>query len=522
MSIPLTNLKVACILDEFSYECFRHECEWIKVGPDDGIETIDREQPHLLFVESAWRGNDHAWRFKLGNYKNNDYHEIERLVAHCKSKGIPTVFWNKEDPVHFEFFLRVASLFDYVFTSDENMVARYKEKLGHDRVYVLCFAAQPKIHHPKRVANYRAKNVFFAGTYYGSHHKERTADMEILLKTAAKFGLDIFDRNYNIKSSFRYPFHFQSFIRGHLPYNELVEVAKQYKVALNVNSVKNSPTMCARRVFELLSSGITVLSNRTKAMDTLFRNTVLTYTDPLSIRQTLRMALQNEEWRRKHEVKAMRYVHSRHTYRDRLYQIATTCRLPVLPPSRPKVAVISYANDETGLKTMIERVKKQHYPHKNVLLFAPSELIKQFDQTETTIAFIDRSKQTVPLETWLNDEQFVAFFHPDHYYGPFYLTDLIHATAYSDRNVIGKGSFYEYTTTFTLMNEEHIYDDVESVQADRSIIHRDVITDKKISFIDLIANNVNEKAFSIDPFNFLRDYFRTRKISTYELEKIIC
>ena len=35
------------------------------------------------------------------------------LVRHCQARGIPTVFWNKEDSPNFEHFWRTAVLFDH-------------------------------------------------------------------------------------------------------------------------------------------------------------------------------------------------------------------------------------------------------------------------------------------------------------------------------------------------------------------------------------------------------------------------
>ena len=65
---------------------------------------------------------------------------LQALVQHCRDAGVPTVFWNKEDPPHFEDFLDTARLFDHVFTTDAECVPAYRERLGHDRVGVLPFA----------------------------------------------------------------------------------------------------------------------------------------------------------------------------------------------------------------------------------------------------------------------------------------------------------------------------------------------------------------------------------------------
>ena len=74
--------------------------------------------------------------------------EVIEILNWAKDMKCPTIFWNKEDPVHFKSFLNVAKLFDYVFTTDIDCIQRYKNALDHDRVYLLPFAVQPKLHNP--------------------------------------------------------------------------------------------------------------------------------------------------------------------------------------------------------------------------------------------------------------------------------------------------------------------------------------------------------------------------------------
>ena len=77
---------------------------------------------------------------------------LVELVDWCREHGVPTVFWNKEDPVHYDDFLDTARLFDHVWTTDVERLDDYRRDLGHDRVGVLPFAAQPAVHNPVRPA----------------------------------------------------------------------------------------------------------------------------------------------------------------------------------------------------------------------------------------------------------------------------------------------------------------------------------------------------------------------------------
>ena len=95
---------------------------------------------------------------------------LRELVAWCKEQGIPTVFWNKEDPPNYERFIETAKLFDRVFTVDVDCVPRYVKDLGHDRVEVLPFAAAPRIHNPIAAPDGRTFDIAFAGTYFAEKH----------------------------------------------------------------------------------------------------------------------------------------------------------------------------------------------------------------------------------------------------------------------------------------------------------------------------------------------------------------
>lgn len=530
MTTLLSNLKVACILDEFSYECFRHECMLLKIGPSNWKKILAKEKPDLLLVESAWRGNDGAWKLKVGSYKNNDRKDIKELVNWCKNHKIPTVFWNKEDPVHFDFYFETAKLFDYVYTTDKNMIKKYKNKLGHQNVFVLPFAAQPKIHNPLKISKSKEKNICFAGTYYGDHHPERKVDMDILLSVSAKYGLDIFDRNYNIRSNFRFPDEYQKFIKGHMPYNKLVNACKEYKVNLNVNSVKDSPTMCSRRVFELLASGVTVISNQATAIEQTFQGIVPTFNNTSSLDKILKKAIHDENWRLKNELKGIRLVYGKHTYAHRLYQIATNCRINCKPSYNPKLQIIGYANNQQEVEKIIKTYKQQEYKNKALTIFTSFNKSILSKNKIVDVDIINSNKlDSIPiLMKLIQGSDYFALFNPSHYYGHHFLTDLVTASVYTDARIIGKGSFYMITDPgLYLVKGTETYSFGRNILNDACIIHRSVLEGgKNIKLLHFIENKVMSSPFrkvskfSIDPFNFLYDYNKLEAERTELIEQI--
>ena len=105
---------------------------------------MEEARPELLLVESAWMGNGGKWRNRIIGFENLEDNPLLELLQYCRKIGIPTAFWNKEDPPHFDEFIGAAREFDFVFTSDADCIPLYREALGHDRIYELPFAAQPQ------------------------------------------------------------------------------------------------------------------------------------------------------------------------------------------------------------------------------------------------------------------------------------------------------------------------------------------------------------------------------------------
>ncbi|MBF8808482.1 MAG: hypothetical protein IC227_09595 [Enterococcus lacertideformus] len=231
--------------------CFGEEAQLISFTPQTWKQILTQNHPDLLLVESAWHGNNRTWEYKIGKYHGEDRSEIKALLQWCKEKEVPTVFWNKEDPFHFDKFIETAKLFDYIFTTDVSMIPKYENVTKKKNVSYLSFAAQPSIHNPTKIIKSRKEKICFAGTYYANRHEERKKDLNVLLSLAQEYGLDIYDRNYyRQEPEFKYPKEYQENIVGTLHYSEILNAYKGYKFLLNVNSVKHSESMFSRRVFE--------------------------------------------------------------------------------------------------------------------------------------------------------------------------------------------------------------------------------------------------------------------------------
>ncbi len=322
------RLRVASILDEMSAACFAPECDLVPLSLTGWAEELDERPPDLLLVESAWNGNGGEWQYRIAQYPRGDLvglPALHELLDGCRERGIPTAFWNKEDPVHFERFAEAAALFDHVFTTDAGCVERYRALPGRERTVVpLPFAAQPRIHNPAAVVPERSASPCFAGAWYRDRHPDRRRALEALLDAARPYGLVIYDRSFGVDDgAFGFPDRFAPHVLGQLPYERILDVYKSHRVFLNANSVVDSPTMCSRRVFELAACDTAILSTPGAALVALLGEGVVEEAgDEEAAAVALERLLGDEADRRRRTRAARRAVFAAHTYADRLATIA--------------------------------------------------------------------------------------------------------------------------------------------------------------------------------------------------------
>lgn len=62
----LAKLKVAAVMDEFTYHSYAPECNLRQLTSEGALDELETFQPDLLFIESAWRGKDELWNRKIG------------------------------------------------------------------------------------------------------------------------------------------------------------------------------------------------------------------------------------------------------------------------------------------------------------------------------------------------------------------------------------------------------------------------------------------------------------------------
>lgn len=441
-NLPLRAMKVACVMDEFTFHCYEPECNLFPLTPEHATEELEAFSPDLLFIESAWRGKDELWNRKIGTLSQ----ELRAVLQWCKQRQVPTVFWNKEDPVHFETFLTTAQQFDFVFTTDIDCIARYKAALGHERVYLLPFACQPKTHNP--IELYPRKDAFcFAGAYY-VRYPERTRDLETYVAEFPKFKpLEIFDRNFGKDDvNYQFPPEYQPFIVGTLPFNEIDKAYKGYRYSINLNSIKQSQTMFARRVFELLGSNTITVSNFSRGVRLLFGDLVIASDSGKEIVD--RLQGMDDEAEQKLRLAALRKVMLEHTYGHRLGYVALKVFGRTMGDDLPTIVAVAMVGSEDEYRWVLNNYKEQKYVRKRLLLVLTEGVhIDRFSAPEDAeISVVEaRSAGGLRLGEFVDNDAWVAILAPEDYYGANYLLDLAIATKYSGTDVVGKARYYEWT-----------------------------------------------------------------------------
>lgn len=338
----LSALHVVAIADEFTTAALEGSFQVSALDRDRWEDQVNETIPDLIFVESAWAGNSGQWHRGVGYYSDEESHDLRSLLDWGRNHGIPTVFWNKEDPVHFSRFAPNAALFDHVFTTDANMVQKYL-KLPGNRIRTasaMPFFAQPKIHNPLPVAMEPKETIAYAGTYYGDRYKERSENLEALLSAAEPFGLDIYDRQAsNPDSPYRFPPRYRPMVRGALPYNEVVDSYQAHLAHLNVNSVVDSPTMFSRRVVEIPATGGVVLSAAGRGVSETLGNTIAFSDDPRDYRALLSHWANDSRYRFDEARRQLRTVYRSHIAETALAILCRTIGLNVYVAHWPSYGV---------------------------------------------------------------------------------------------------------------------------------------------------------------------------------------
>lgn len=452
---------IGWITDPFAYDAYFGSAPSVLLTPDEWEEQI--EQIDVLFVVTGWRGFNEEWRgFAIPGSEKQEL--ICNIVEICNKRGIPTVFYSKEDPVSYERYIKIAKLCKYVFTSAVEKVEDYLQDCGHDRVSCLNFGMNPHLHNPIGMKKYpKRSEVVFAGSWYDKY-PVRCADTEILFNGVLDSGrfLRIISRNSDITNGkYRFPDKYLPFLAPAIEHRCLQKVHKLHDWAINLNSVKDSQTMFAARLYELMASGNLLLSNYSLGANSRLPLAFLCQ-DSKEIPDILNCLTPEEIY--EHQIAGVRFAYKGNTCYERLQYIMSA--LDEGTEISRKVAVV-VAEDDDEAKLMFEH---QSYPDKEMV--TEDELKSNYDQFDM-----------------------VAFFRSGSYYGDFYLEDMINAFKYTDSDYVTKAAYYD--------GEKYIYGAEHDYVSEMPDKYRTVFWSEAFT-----ANNLLEMQGSVSlPNGYSIDHF---------------
>lgn len=498
------ELRVAAIMDEFTFGSYGPCCDVQQLLPSSWREQLEAQSPHLLFIESAWQGKNGAWEGKVVHSSP----ELEGILAWCRERRIPTIFWNKEDPVHFETFVGFAQRFDHVFTTDIDCIGRYKAALGHDRVYLLPFACQPLHHNP--IEKYQRKNAFcFAGAYY-ARYPERQKDFDVFIDSLTTLApVEIYDRNFGKDHpDYMFPERYKELILGNLPFDQIDVAYKGYAYAINLNSVKQSQTMFARRAFDLLGCNTLTVSNYSRGLRLMFGDLVVTTDSGAQLVRRLQTLLgeSNESRYRKFRLAGLRKILREHTYADRLSYILGKVAGRASSKRLPGVVVVARIENDQQLDQVLNSFDKQQYVRRALVLVTSDGyvLARELDRPDVSLMPASKAKETDPSLAWPGD--FVSVFAVEDYYGSHYLNDLALSTLYSGTRAVGKGAYFTSENgAASLRNDGAQYRSCSTLQARRALIGSELLGGNLAALLgDGGGTEVYDAtALAIDEFNYV-------------------
>lgn len=353
-----SELKVAVIGDEFTRTTLRDSFDVTLLERKGWSEQLTQQGFDLVFVESAWEGNGGEWHRGVGHYSDEESSDLRGLLRRAEELGIPTVFWNKEDPVHFSRFAPNAALFNHVFTTDANMIPRYASIEGNRirTVSSLPFYAQPKIHNPLPGSKEFNRTIAYAGTYYGERYADRSKGLDLLLRVAQKRGLTVYDRQAdNPESPYKFPAKYEQNVQGALPYEEVIDSYSAHIAHLNVSSVTNSPTMFSRRVVEIPACGGIVLSSPGRGITETLGSNIPTSAVPEDVDAWMLEWSKNPIGRLDEIWRQMRTVYRSHTTVTAMAIVCRTAGIPTQGLGLPSYALSVESDDEAVLDSVLQQ-----------------------------------------------------------------------------------------------------------------------------------------------------------------------
>ncbi|WP_281785938.1 glycosyltransferase [Uruburuella suis] len=469
-------LNIAIVTDEFMFNYYNGAFENLYyVNPDNYKLVFDNHKIDAFLYVSCWSGmlND-DWRGI--KYREKSMKAFDEIIQICKNRGIKTIFQTIEDPSNYDNFLPIAQKFNYIFTSAIEKIADYQRDCNNPNVDYLEYGFNPMLNNPIGLYREVIDGVFFAGSY-PQRYAERCNDMHTMFSSIQKSNgsLVIADRNSHLEDDkLKFPIEYKENVISAIQHKMLQKVHKVFRYNANFNSIKDSMTMCAMRVYELQAQGALILSNYALSISNRFPNIkIITQKEDLSpIFKGTKDIEVNELIAR---VNTLRGVLENKSVFDQAVKMLNKCGFEI-PLTSPKVLVVK----------LDAQASLPDQTYQNYAVVYPKELVR------TTQA------------------DYVCCISSGNQYSTHYLQDLLNGFKYVDVDFV--------TQSATIGENGKISGKVFDYTNENCIIDKSMV---KISAFDISALQVeSDNGFAIEPFGL--DFFvNNNAIKQPELSIII-
>lgn len=263
-----SDIRAGIITDDYMYNYYKDALDFEYIHYENYRKQLDTGNFSFVLYVSCWNGLEKDYCGVEGNKK------VAEIFDYANAIGITTIFQTIEDPVSYDYYLDIAKRSKVILTSDTAMVDRYKADLGNENVHAIEYGINPKFHNPVDFMRYKGDKssylssmILFAGSWF-SIYPERCHDCARIFDGVVEdldHSLLIIDRQSNLpkeqRKDYVFPVRYQQFSMGAVDHADLQKIHRLFDYSICVNTVKNSDTMCAMRVYELQAQGCLMLSN---------------------------------------------------------------------------------------------------------------------------------------------------------------------------------------------------------------------------------------------------------------------
>lgn len=532
---------VLSILDNISELSFQYELLLKRLDKNNYKNQILSYDVPIL-IESCWEGNECDWIYAFISKINKNHLILKEALILAKKNNRKIIFWNKEDPFHYDDFKHIYPMCDYIFTTDSNMIVKYRKDFPDIPINLCMFAAQTKLCNPIDRNKNQQLNICFAGSYYRYNHEDRKKQMDDLLPALIELKGDIYDRMYNRNNErYFFPDKYKKIIKGGVPFYKMFDIYKKYKLFININTVTNSDTMMSRRVYELLACGTVVLSSNSKAMEKQFDGIVPIVSNAKDCVKTAQDLLNDDLKLSKLSHLGYREVHSKHSYKKRVKEIKNIVFNYIENSYNPLVSIILCTMRPNMIERIVENIKYQSYKNLELIAicqdYSYDDVLLLENKLHTFIPnnnikiYISGRYESLGGKTNQAIEEakgeFIAKMDDDDFYFKNYISDMLLTFDFGRHDVAGKKERfiyfkYEDNTYLQYVGQKHRY--TNFITGASIFAKKDIFNYVKFGEINkgedsIFLNQLNEKKIRIyasDPYNYCIFRSNDKKFHTWQ------